>query len=162
MNPEIRTLTEKNLVGIRLKMSLEDNRTFELWKSFMPRLKEIINNIGDELFSMQIYNQLYFENFSIGNEFEKWAAIEVKNFDIIPNGMESFILRGGLYAVFIYRGPASKGNEIFQYIYGTWLPTSNYVLDDKPHFEILGEKYKNEDPDSKEEIWIPIKSKDVI
>jgi AraC family transcriptional regulator len=29
-------------------------------------------------------------------------------------------------------------------------------LDDRPHFEVLGEKYKNNDPTSEKEIWIPI------
>jgi len=27
------------------------------------------------------------------------------------------------------------------------------------HFELLGEKYKNNHPDSEEEVWIPIKEK---
>ncbi|MEP7234441.1 MAG: GyrI-like domain-containing protein, partial [Ignavibacteriota bacterium] len=45
----------------------------------------------------------------------------------------------------------------FQYILRTWVPNSNYELDDRPHFEILGEKYKKDDPSSEEEIWIPIK-----
>jgi len=58
----------------------------------------------------------------------------------------------------IYKG-SSADNSIFQYIYGQWLPNSNYLLDDKPHFEVLGEKYKNNDPNSEEEIWIPIKDK---
>ncbi|MFM9945765.1 MAG: GyrI-like domain-containing protein, partial [Bacteroidia bacterium] len=44
-------------------------------------------------------------------------------------------------------------------IYGTWIPNSEYNLDNRPHFEILGEKYKNNHPDSEEEIWIPIKPK---
>jgi AraC family transcriptional regulator len=30
-------------------------------------------------------------------------------------------------------------------------------LDQRPHVEVMGEKYKNNDPDSEEEIWIPIK-----
>lgn len=29
----------------------------------------------------------------------------------------------------------------------------------QPHFEVLGEKYKDNDPTSEEEIWIPIKAK---
>lgn len=41
----------------------------------------------------------------------------------------------------------------------TWLPASDYNLDNRPHFEVLGEKYKNNDPTSEEEIWIPIKLK---
>jgi len=28
-----------------------------------------------------------------------------------------------------------------------------------PRIEILGEKYRNNDPDSEEEIWIPVKAK---
>jgi AraC family transcriptional regulator len=32
-------------------------------------------------------------------------------------------------------------------------------LDNRPHFEILGEKYKQGSPDSEEEIWIPVKEK---
>jgi AraC family transcriptional regulator len=40
-----------------------------------------------------------------------------------------------------------------------WLPNSAYALDDRPHFEALGEQYKNNDPNSEEEIWIPIKPK---
>jgi AraC family transcriptional regulator len=73
--------------------------------------------------------------------------------------MESFELPGGLYAVFLYRGDARSASVFFQYIFGTWLPNSGYEPDDRPHFEVLGEKYKNNDPDSEEQIWIPIKYK---
>ena len=73
--------------------------------------------------------------------------------------METYILPGGLYAVFLHKGAATTGPKTFQYIFGTWLPESDYSLDIRPHFEILGEKYKNDDPDSEEEIWIPIKPK---
>jgi hypothetical protein len=31
------------------------------------------------------------------------------------------------------------------------------MLDNRPHFEILGEKYKNADPDSEEDVYIPVK-----
>jgi AraC family transcriptional regulator len=72
--------------------------------------------------------------------------------------METIILQRGLYAVFDYKG-LNTDNSIFQYILGTWLPTSDYELDNRPHFEVLGDKYKNNDPTSEEEIWIPIKTK---
>jgi AraC family transcriptional regulator len=60
----------------------------------------------------------------------------------------------------LHKGAASTGQKIFQYIFETWLPNSGYLLDNRPHFEILGAKYKNEDPDSEEELWIPIKHKE--
>jgi AraC family transcriptional regulator len=34
---------------------------------------------------------------------------------------------------------------------------SAFLLDDRPHFAVMGAKYKSEDPSSEEEIWIPIK-----
>jgi AraC family transcriptional regulator len=158
MTPRIEILPEKKLIGKRLQMSLANNKTHELWQSFMPRRKEIENSIGTDLYSMQVYDPLHFNTFDPNNLFEKWATIEVTDFDTIPDEMETFTLPGGLYAVFFYKG-LNTDTQIFQYIFGTWLPNSEYVLDNRPHFEILGEKYKNNDPNSEEEIWIPIKEK---
>jgi AraC family transcriptional regulator len=155
MIPAIVTIDEKKLVGKKLRMNLTENLTGQLWKSFMSVRKEIINNVNYALISMRIYKPAYFADFKPTNEFEKWAVAEVKDFENIPPVMETFTLPAGLYAVFHYKG-SSADNTIFQYIYGTWLPNSNYSLDDRPHFEVLGEKYKNGDPDSEEEIWIPI------
>jgi AraC family transcriptional regulator len=161
LQPVIRTIPGKRLIGKRLRMSVSDNKTFDLWKSFMPRRKEIRNILSSELFSLQVYdNSSYFTNFNPDNLFEKWAAIEVADFEEIPSEMESLILSDGLYAVFTYKGAASKAAEIFRYIFGTWLPDSDYSLDNRAHFEILGEKYKNDDPESEEEIWIPIRLKE--
>jgi len=143
-----------------MTMSLSNNKTGELWQSFMPRRREIQNNLTAEMFSMQVYDQpLDFGN--LDQEFKKWAAVEVADFGTVPDGTETFVLPGGLYAVFEYKG-SSTDTKIFLDIFGTWLPSSNYVLDNRPHFEILGEKYKNADPNSEEEIWIPIKPKNNV
>jgi AraC family transcriptional regulator len=137
-------------------MSLINNKTGELWKTSIPKLKEITNNITNDFISMQIYGPSYFNEFNPANEFEKWATIEVSDFDNLPSGIETFNLESGLYAVFEYKG-SSLDNSIYQYIFGTWLPKSKYLLDNRPHFEVLGEKCKNADPNSEEEIWIPIR-----
>src|ERR1017187_6208940 len=155
MQPRFETLHPKKLVGRQMKMSLVHNKTGELWHSFKTRRKEIVNSIGSDLYSMQVYGPDYFKNFNPATEFTKWAGIEVEDFDHIPDGMESIVLPGGLYAVFLHKGPASSGPNTFQYIYGEWIPNSDYELDDRPHFEILGARYKNESPDSEEEVWIP-------
>jgi AraC family transcriptional regulator len=160
MEARIEILSEKKLIGKHLTMTFANNKTFELWKSFMPRRKEIVNNLNRELISMQLYDTSFdFSNFDLHAKFEKWAAVEVSDFDTVPNGMERYILISGLYAVFVHKGAASTGSKTFRYIFETWLPNSSYTMDHRPHFEILGDKYKNEDPDSEEEIWIPIKPK---
>nr|WP_321426913.1 GyrI-like domain-containing protein [uncultured Acetobacteroides sp.] len=160
MNCRIEVLQPQMLVGKHLTMSLSENRSSELWRCFMPQRKEIKNTLSADLFSLQVYDDSYnFSEFNTNATFKKWAAVEVSDFDAVPDGMEPLTLTGGLYAVFEYKGASSQGAAAFRYIFGTWLPNSDYVLDGRPHFEILGEKYKNDDPTSEEEIWIPIKFK---
>lgn len=156
MTPRIEKLSKKKLVGVSLKMSASDNKTGQLWGEFGPRIQEINNRTSQDKISMQVYPPSYFEGFNPKLEFDKWATVEVEDFNHIPKGIKAFELEGGLYAIFDYKG-LSSDNSIFQYIYTEWLPKSNYILDDRPHFEVLGPNYKNNDPESEEEIWIPIK-----
>ncbi|MGQ7945973.1 GyrI-like domain-containing protein [Flavobacterium sp. WC2509] len=158
MNPRIINLREKKLIGKRLTMSFTNYKVSELWKDFMPRRKQVDNNLSNDLISMTVYEPTHFLNFSPTNEFEKWATVEVSDFDNVPSKMETFTLAGGLYVVFDYKG-LNTDDSIYRYIYGEWIPNSDYDLDNRPHFEILGDKYKNGDPTSEEEIWIPIKQK---
>lgn len=158
MQPTVKTIPSKKLIGLHLQMSLANNKTGDLWKSFMPRRKEIKTPFTNQLFSLQVYDEEYFKVFNPTKEFTKCALIEVENFEDVPDGMSTFVLPEGMYAVFHYKGLNTE-ISIFQYIFGEWLPQSAYVLDHRPHFEILGEKYKNACPDSEEEIWIPIKLK---
>lgn len=156
MTPRIERLAEKKLVGHHISMSVVQNKTALLWSQFGPRIKEIKHRVSADKISMQVYDPTYHQQFNPHSEFEKWATVEVDNFDDVPEGMQTFILQEGLYAVFDYKG-SSSDSSIFQYIFGTWLPQSSYQLDDRPHFEVLVEKYRNNDPNSEEEIWIPIK-----
>jgi AraC family transcriptional regulator len=159
MEVRIETLAAKKLIGKKLTMTYAENKTFDLWKSFMPHRKEITNNISADLFSMQVYDPSFnFLQFDLYQPFVKWAAVETSDYNFIPPEMETFNLESGLYAVFFFKG-LSTDTQIFQYIFGTWIPDSAYVIDNRPHFEILGAKYKNNDPNSEEEIWIPIKKK---
>lgn len=143
-----------------MRMSLADNKTVELWRTFMPRRKEILAVHDSLLYSMQVYEpSMDFKTFNPNTVFDKWAAVEVDTFNAIPDGMESYLLTGGLYAVFIHKGPPSAFQKTFEYIFQQWLPNSNYQLDNREHFELLGDKYKNNEPDSEEEVWIPIRPK---
>ncbi len=157
--PRIETINQKKLAGKRMRMSLVNNRTGELWRSFMLQRGEFSNAAGTDLYSLQVYAPGHFLHFSPAAEFEKWALTEVRDFEGLPPGMEPFTLPGGMYAVFTYKGPSSGGPQVFQHIFGTWLPASEFLLDERPHFELLGANYKNGDPESEEEFWIPVRPK---
>jgi AraC family transcriptional regulator len=160
MEPRIEDIASKKLVGKHLQMSLSNDRTFDLWRSFMPERKKIKHSLGPDLICMQVYDYSTRQNNFIPDSlFEKWAVVEVSEFKEIPDGMETYNLPGGLYAVFNYKGTPDMFAGTAQYIFGTWLPQSEYELDTREHFEVLGEKYRNNDPDSEEEIWVPIKIK---
>ena len=157
LNPTIKIFPETKFIGKNLSFTYSDYRAFELWSGFIPRRKEIQNTLGTELYNIQINPENF--DFSPTTPFVKWAAVVVSTFDFIPKGMETLVLEEKLYAVFNYKGDQSGAAAFFNTIYTQWLPTSGYELGNHPQFEILGEKYKNNDPESEEEIWIPIKSK---
>jgi Uncharacterized protein conserved in bacteria len=153
-------LSEKKLAGYSMHMSFAENKTTELWKRFMPKVKQLNRLTNTNLYSLEVYTDTaFFSNFDPNRIFKKWAAIEANNIEDIPNDFQTLILPTGMYAIFIHKGPAAEGYKTYDYIFKTWLPQSNYLLDDRPHFALMGEKYKNNAPDSEEEIWIPIQER---
>ena len=156
LTPRITDLPTKLTVGVQLTMSVAQNRTAELWSGFAPRLKEVKHRSTNELISLQEYDPEYLASFDPGRSFVKRALAEVTEFREIPHGLEKFVLPGGLYAVFLYKGLPGDPS-VFEYIYGVWLQESGYELDHRPHFEVLGPKYKQNSPDSEEELYIPIR-----
>jgi AraC family transcriptional regulator len=162
MTPIIKVIEAKKLVGISESMNLIENKTAMLWQNFMPKRHLIKNINGNHFISMQIYDNEYFAKFNPDNKFTKWACTEVTDFETIPFGMQTIILPAGKYAIFKYKGLATQAAPFFEYIFTQWLPNSNYELDNRPHFEVLGEKYHPNNPQSEEEVWIPIEDKQVF
>ena len=157
--PDIRLLPEKQFVGKMMTMSFAENKTLELWRSFMPYRKQITDVVGTELFSIEQYPATFFDRFNPETLFKKWAAVEVNSYNNVPDGMESLIVSKGMYAVFLHKGPASDGPTTYRSIFQDWLPKSGYRLSERPHLAVMGEKYKHEQADSEEELWIPIEPK---
>ena len=158
--PKIINIQDRKLIGLSLQTFLAENKTFELWRTFKPRVKEINNRVHTGYYSIQVYNDDFdIRQFTPNIIFEKWAATEVSDFDDTPEGLKDFTLPGGDYAVFIHKGTSQEFPKTAGYIYGEWLPKSKYTLDNRPHFEYIPENNKPNDPNAEEEVWIPIKLK---
>ena len=71
--------------------------------------------------------------------------------------MTLFLLPEGEYATFIHKGDVAAFVARLQNVLQEWIPASGLVLDARPHFEVLGEKYRNGDPESEEEVWVPVR-----
>ena len=155
--PRIETLSTRLFVGRSIEMSVVDNKTTEVWRSFIPELHKVKSRVGAEFYALQTYDSLsYFDEFSPKEKFIQWAAVEVSCFDSQSATMQELKLLGGLYAVFKHKGLASEFGNTMMNILSVWLPQSDYKLDHRPHFQVMGEKYKNDDPNSEEEVWVPI------
>ena len=157
MEPEIRKLSKTRLVGMKTSMSLSDNKTAMLWRSFMPNRHRVKNAVGSDLYSVEVYDSPEsLRDFSPATKYQKWAAVPVEGDSPLAEGMDSLEIPASLYAVFNYKGKPSEASGFYQYIYREWLPKSSYSLDGRPHFAVMGDKYLGEHPDSEEELWIPV------
>lgn len=158
MTPRIEHIEAKKLVGLRIRTTLAANETPALFTAFMPRRREPENRLNANTYSVEIYDaDLDFNAFSPITFFEKWAAVEVAAFGELPAGMEALTVPAGLYAVFLYKGLPQDFPTTAQYIFGTWLPQSEYELDNRPHFEIMSPAYRPDDPNAEEEVWVPVR-----
>ena len=155
MNPKIIYYLERKVVGLSSTINRnEPHKIGELWRQFMPEKYKIKNVATNELIAMQLFpNNINNEG---ADEYTIWATVEVHDFENIPNGMLSYIIPSGDYAIFTLKGMNIQG--LYEKIMTEWLPKSGYTIDDRPHFQIMGENYKNGSPDSEEDIYIPIKT----
>lgn len=158
--PNIIDFPEMRLVGSRIRMSLVNDRTSELWRGFGPRASTIVGRVGTDSYSVKVYDASYsFASFDPAAEFDKWAAVAVGEDADVSDDLDSLIIPAGKYAEFIHRGTAMTAPKTFGYIFGQWLPSSEFELDLRPHFEILPEDYDPFDEHAEERVLVPVRSR---
>ena len=54
MQPRIEIIEEKKLMGMFDSMSLVENKTFQLFSTFMPRRKKITDAINTDVFDLKV------------------------------------------------------------------------------------------------------------
>lgn len=89
MTPRIESLVGMILIGMHLPMSLANNRTGDLWRSFMPRRREIANKVDSRFISLRVYGNFAGHLFDLATPFVKWAAVLVKHLCGISEGYRS-------------------------------------------------------------------------
>lgn len=144
-----------HLVGLKIETSLAKNETQTLWRSFKIAIKDSELGRSKEFYSVQVYQDFNPETFDPTTVYTKIAAVQTSSAH--HANLEKFEIPAGKYAVFEHIGPSHTFPETMRAMFA-WLKNSVYVLDDRPHFEILGEDYLGPlHPESKETVWLPIK-----
>ena len=155
-------LQAKKLVGCSDQMNVFSSgpKTQGLWKKFLPSRNLVQHRVGINFFSLQYYGPDYsFQKFDPAAFFTKWAVVEVNSYHGNED-FESFELQEGEYAVFLHKGLPSDFPKTMGFIMGQWLPNSEFVLDTRPHFELITGNYKPNDPEAEEEVWIPVRMRE--
>jgi AraC family transcriptional regulator len=155
MEPEIVTRSEMNVIGTAHQYQEEDMDLEMWWSAFQHSVYQITNRIGTDAFG--IYEEYHESESSVG--FSYICAVEVSDFDNVPEGMISRVIPEQMYAVFRHRGSLSFLPETLKYIWGSWLPKSNYEYVEKPDFELYAPGTQPEDPDHILFLYIPVTRK---
>jgi len=153
MEPEIIIRPEIKLVGIAMQYDNADLSLPRLWSAFRPYRDQIKNRISDESFG--IYES--YEELEEDVNFTYVCTAAVANFDDVPEGMVTRELPEQIYAKFTHRGSIANLDQTLKYIWGSWLPKSNYNYDEKPDFELYPSGYNVADSESEMYLHIPVK-----
>ncbi|AVK84874.1 AraC family transcriptional regulator [Lysinibacillus sp. B2A1] len=157
--PEMIYLQKKLIIGYEYNTSLQDEKYFTDIPGFYI-------NFGKNLYYERIPHKLapnfaygISTNFHDNGQFSFIIGEEVtSSTESLDNGFVQFEIPEGKYAVFTMNGTAESIQNTRRYIYGVWLPNSNYERNEGPDFEItdvVNSAYPN---DMKMKIYIPIKA----
>ena len=152
--PAIVEYGERKLIGLGMRMSLSADRTVELFRTFGPRRREIVNIALPDTFCVKLLGSDAFRSMTAFTEFKKYAAVEVSELTGQPSDLDEITIHAGLHAVFIQKGMAGYADSMKMF-FDEWLPSSGYEADDRPQFEILPPDYRETQI---EQVWIPIRS----
>ncbi len=156
MEPKFKRLDDLIVVGLQTLNTCHYNVIPVLWQRFLKRESEVqhvaIENVG-------IGVSFDIEKKGKDSEYFHLVGHPVSNTGEIPEGMTYRKIPAHDYAVFTHHGPLSTLGKTYDFIYGEWLPQSEYEYDDSNELEWYDERFDPESEESEFDIYVPIKKK---
>ena len=121
----------------------------QLWEQFGPKMGILPHRI-DALTCYGVCDAIDEE----AKVFDYIAGCEGKPDEEVPDGMVTRAIPAQTYAVFTTTLPEIRST--MDYIYGTWMPVSDYERGAGPEFELYGEEFNPDDPASRLYIYVPV------
>lgn len=156
--PVIQSLPERKIVGrghALYQVFSQDQDFFEIlkdhWMSFAEQKDKLDIKPPHKCYGVLIEDSCFDTD-----NFTYFSGIEVPNHDEIPEGLEKYTLPPSTYAVFKCRGNGKNSSQTMDYIYGIWLPQSNYKRGPGDDYEYFGEDYSMESEKSYYYYYLPI------
>ena len=148
--PQLITQSAFTVVGLLLRTQPMSPEIPALWDKFVPRFGEIPHQTEGRV-SYGLMGR--FEQAT--GMFDYMAGNPVTQVDQLPTGMSRWDLAANTYAVL--DTTLVKIGEAMDYLYNTWLPSSDYQAVDAPSFERYGEAFSPDNPVLK--VYVPVQKK---
>lgn len=142
-----------------LSKSFDDENKHEiplLWSQFMSTIENEGIQLSNVLWGISLPDNTMLASFKY------WAAMEFNGKKASSETLQTRAFGGKRYAMFEHKCDGSSLHEKMQsslrYIWGTWLPSSNFDYDGSPEFELYGPRFNPETMTGIIEIYVPVKS----
>jgi AraC family transcriptional regulator len=149
MEPKFVNKPAFTVVGMMYRGKNEVGEIPQLWGKLMPRAGEI-THINERYEAYGVADNFDQES----GEFSYLAGYAVSKVEELPEGMVSWDVPEGRYAVFTCTLPTLM--ETIHTIYRTWLPESEYKRSDAPEFEFYSKDFDGDDDNSPMYYYVPI------
>lgn len=156
-NPRIKVLKDTPIVGLLKTGSFKDMNYPQVWEEFFS-----IYQKSQHKSNSQFYGTMYWDANTPETEdmtIHYMVGIPEKVMKKLDVPFEKHVIKGGQYAVFIHQGPVFSIQGTYEYIYGTWFRSSGYKDRYGDVFEYYDKRFKDNDPSSIVEIWVPVEKK---
>lgn len=164
MEPVIRKMGEMNIVGCGapfisiLSPEANSHQVIPgLWDTFLKRMGEIPTAAQGTLYGL--CEPVPKDERSHPEECYYIAGAPVSSLDTMPEGMVGRTVHEATYAVFTHVGKLDTLGRTMGYIYGSWIPNSNYELAAGPDLEVYDHRFDPASDTSELDICIPVREK---
>jgi len=156
LQPEIITKPELMVIGLSTIYKYDSFDVMNMWSVFKDYREKIPNMIPDTC-GFGIYEN-YKENESDDSDtvFTYLCCVEVLSLNEIPQGMVGRTIPEQTYAVFTHKGMVDNMDTTLRYIWGDWLPNSQYSYANRPDFELYSKRFIHNSEKSELDLYIPI------
>lgn len=155
MEPKIIFDKEFKIAGIKASVKPGSGSIDDLWHEFNSRRVEIENTVNPNV-ALGLCE--YMPNITDESEFSYCACVEVTDFEGIPKDITIKTIPTSKYAVFTHKGPMTGLKATYDFIYGTWLPKSDYELAERDTIEWYDSRSSDlSSPDYEFDIYLPLK-----
>jgi AraC family transcriptional regulator len=157
--PELIHCEAKTLVG----MSIDFKSHFVLgsschamiiphWVEFKKRMDLIPKRVGDHRIGVVLSSELELRE----EKLTYFSSVEVSEVTDLMENMQTVSVPNGLYACFENRTLSEKHGHLIDYIYGIWLPSSDYDRRPGYDYEVFDHRYVAGNPDSVSRFYVPV------